>query len=113
MGRIDEDWQTVAAAHRRKQLEAIPPTWRLDDKTLSKLRGDTTPDTGRLIKLQAAKNSGVLSDSEVYITETYTAKQLLELMAEGKLKALDVTRAFSKRAAIAQQLVSASGAWPL
>ena len=106
MGSTTEDWQSIATAHQLKQLYAIPQEWKLDDEALKKLAGDGTVDVGRLIKLQAAKLSGIMSEGELHITEAYTATQLLDLMAEGKLKALDVTTAFSKRAAIAQQLVS-------
>ncbi|KAB5515363.1 amidase signature domain-containing protein [Coniochaeta sp. 2T2.1] len=106
MGSTTEDWQTIAAAHRSKQLEAIPDTWRLNEEALTKLRGDSTPDAGRLIKLQAARVSGIMSEDELHITEAYTATQLLEMMAHGKLTALEVTIAFSKCAAIAQQLTS-------
>jgi hypothetical protein len=38
------------------------------------------------------------------ITESYTVVELLKALSVGDLSALDVTVAFSKRAAIAQQL---------
>lgn len=49
--------------------------------------------------------SGIMTTKELEITEM-DATSLLELMASGQLKSYDVTLAFCKRAAIAQQLVS-------
>jgi amidase len=40
------------------------------------------------------------------ITESYDARRLLRQLATGQLTSVEVTEAFSKRAAIAQQLVS-------
>jgi amidase len=48
-----------------------------------------------------------LSASEIAITES-SAHSLLASLAEGKLTAIEVTKAFLKRAAIAQKLVSQS-----
>jgi amidase len=58
-----------------------------------------------LIALDAIQKSGLLSQAEVEITENYTASRLLEKIASGSVSAVAVTHAFSKRAAIAQQLV--------
>lgn len=48
---------------------------------------------------------GILTAKELQITEQYTVSQLLEALKSGQLTALEVTVAYCKRAAIAQQLV--------
>lgn len=52
------------------------------------------------------RRSGILSSHEIQITEAYDVAGLLKGLASGTLTAVDVTAAFSKRAAIAHQLVS-------
>jgi amidase len=47
---------------------------------------------------------GIMSKEELELTDK-DATELLELLASGKVKSYDVTLAFCKRAAIAQQLV--------
>lgn len=49
-------------------------------------------------------SSGILSEQELKITES-TASELVPRLAKGQLKAVDVTLAFCKRAALAHQLV--------
>lgn len=52
------------------------------------------------------KASGLLTDAELSMTENYSASQLVGLIARGDLTSEEVTRAFLKRAGIAQQLVN-------
>lgn len=101
-----EPWHALAAAHREKQLQAIPEAWRLTDEKLKEISGHGTPDSGRLVKIQAAANAGLLTDKELDITEKFTAEQLLGKIAKKELLSEEVVVAFCKRAAIAQQLVS-------
>lgn len=100
------DWKTPAAAHRQKQLDAIPSEWLLTEQQIQALSGSGTKDSGRLVKLQVARKAGILSERELDITENYTATQLRDQIALGQLKSVDVTVALAKRAAIAQQFVS-------
>lgn len=58
--------------------------------------------------LDFPRQSGLLTITEIDITENYDAVSLLDAMASGKLTSLAVTTAFCKRAAIAHQLVSDS-----
>ena len=51
------------------------------------------------------RKCGLLSEQELQITEDYEVTALIAALASGKLTSLAVTTAFSKRAAIAQQLV--------
>jgi amidase len=47
-----------------------------------------------------------LTEQELRITEHYTIAELLSALADGTLTSAEVTLAYSKRAAVAQQLVS-------
>lgn len=46
----------------------------------------------------------MLTEKELRITEAYDVRHLLKALASGELTSVDVTVAFCKRAAIAQQL---------
>lgn len=52
--------------------------------------------------------SGIMTAEELAWTEK-DATELLRLISEGKLKSYDLTLAFCKRAAIAQQVVRTNG----
>ncbi|KAK8117214.1 uncharacterized protein PG998_005495 [Apiospora kogelbergensis] len=110
MGEISQSrqpsWEVVAKEHATKQLNNIPAEWRLAQDKLDQLSGVGTADEGRLVQLQAAKKSGLLSDRELDITENHTAQDLLPKLAAGQLTSVEVTVAFCKRAALAQQLTS-------
>ncbi|RAK87162.1 fatty-acid amide hydrolase [Aspergillus costaricaensis CBS 115574] len=96
-----EDWRTLVA-RKRKQLDAqIPSEWRLTEKFLA-----TIPANGRLIEADVVRGSGILSEKELSITENYSATELLDELSKGAVSSVDVTTAFCKRAAIAQQLTS-------
>lgn len=96
----EQSWQAIAAA-RRKQLDLlIPKEWKLSEEFKASLPAD-----GRLIQADPARKSGILSETELDITESYSAAQLLERLARSEVSSLAVTTAFCKRAAIAQQLV--------
>ena len=95
-----KDWRTTVAQKREQLASAVPSEWRLDDKLLASL-----PQNANLIEADIPRRSGILSEEELQITETYTAEELLQQLAAGGLSSLAVTTAFCKRAAIAQQLV--------
>ncbi|KAK1635711.1 amidase signature domain-containing protein [Colletotrichum phormii] len=98
------DWEQIAREHRKEQKEKIPSAWLLDNDKLDQLRGAGTTEEGRLIGLQAAKNSGILDSREIDITENYTARELVRYLRLGALSAEKVATAYCKRAAVAQQL---------
>ncbi|KAI4704841.1 hypothetical protein J4E89_009426 [Alternaria sp. Ai002NY15] len=58
------------------------------------------------MKMGIARKSGLLNEKELEITEKYTVEELLKQLKDGTLSSLEVTIAFSKRAAMAQQLLS-------
>jgi Asp-tRNA(Asn)/Glu-tRNA(Gln) amidotransferase A subunit family amidase len=56
--------------------------------------------------LHIPRESRILSADETMLTETYSAETLLSALASRKFSALDITTAFCKRTAIAQQLTN-------
>jgi amidase len=56
--------------------------------------------------MEIPSTCGILTPTELELTEKYDATDLVQLMTSGKLKSYDVTLAFCKRAAIAQQCVN-------
>ncbi|KAL4926283.1 general amidase GmdB [Aspergillus undulatus] len=96
-----EAWQAIVAEHRKQLDLLIPAEWKLSEEFKSSLPAD-----GRLLQVDPVRKSGILSDTELEITENYSAAQLVQRLAWGEVSSLAVTTAFSKRAAIAQQLTS-------
>jgi amidase len=97
-------WQDRVARKRADCLTAIPAAWRLDSDVLDSLPKLSSSDT-RIDGQHVLECSGILSKKELEITQNYTASQLLQKLADGALTSVAVTEAFSKRAAVEQQLV--------
>lgn len=91
-----EPWRDIAARKKAEQLGRIPEAWRLPDST----------DLDKSNILQIPRQSGILSDIELQITEEYDATELVDELANGNLTSEAVATAFCKRAAIAQQLTN-------
>jgi hypothetical protein len=89
-----ETWQSKVAKKQAEVKAAIPAQWLLP------------PSIRPPSVLDIPRKCGILSERELIITESYDARQLLHQLAIGRLTSVEVTEAFSKRAAIAQQLVS-------
>lgn len=85
-------WEHIAADKRARIDRSIPSEWKIS----------ASPSLTSVIDVPAS--SGVLSAQELKITES-TASELVPQLAKGQLKAVDVTLAFCKRAALAHQLV--------
>jgi len=100
------EWKIIASRHRAEQQQAIPQDWVLSESKIAELNGTGTANEGRLIVLEAASKADLLSKKELEITENYTAKELLKKIHSGEYSSEEVVVAFSKRAAIAQQLTS-------
>uniref|UniRef100_A0A8H7N2E8 amidase n=1 Tax=Bionectria ochroleuca TaxID=29856 RepID=A0A8H7N2E8_BIOOC len=100
-------WQTKAAEKRAACQEAIPKDWILPQSILETLpaKSDLPKTKVNLIDLDIPRRSGILTEREIEITESFSTSQLLEGLASGKFTSYEVTLAFSKRAAIVQQLV--------
>jgi amidase len=56
--------------------------------------------------LNVVRRSGILSDRELELTEAYDARSLRDQLASGSIKSEELVVAFSKRAAIAQQVTN-------
>ena len=96
MGSTQPEWKTKAAAKRARQLDSIPKEWHLPESVLKTKPKNT---------YEFLKTCGALTAQELQITETTDAQALLDMMASGEFPAVAVTKAFCKRAAIAQQLI--------
>jgi amidase len=91
-----EPWRDIAARKKAEQQARIPDTWRLPEST----------NFEQSNVLQVPRQSGILTDIELQITEEYDATELVDELAKGNLSSSDVATAFCKRAAIAQQLTN-------
>jgi amidase len=101
-------WQTKVAEKQQQSQAAIPEAWQLPDSIVNALAYPLEEKPNRLIELDIPRKSGILSEKELDITEQNTVAQLLAKLASGEFTSLEVTTAFCKRAAIAQQLVNAA-----
>ncbi|KAJ5920425.1 hypothetical protein N7516_011283 [Penicillium verrucosum] len=95
------NWQDLVAAKRHECEQKIPRDWLLSPDQLALAQA-----TPHVLEIDLPRRSGVLSEVELDLTENYTASQLLVKLASGDASSLDVTGAFCKRAAIAQQVIS-------
>lgn len=97
---ISESWQSIVAAKQASAKEKIPAAWRLSESYL-----EVSEESLESV-LSVPRECGLLSPVELEITDQHDAVSLVHKLAEGTFTAEQVTAAFSKRAAIAQQLVS-------
>ncbi|KAI7199926.1 amidase, partial [Hortaea werneckii] len=95
---MSEMWQAIAARKQQERADRIPSQWNLSPSHIT--------HESRTNLLNVPRECGLLSDQELDITENYDASALVVGMSSGKLKAVDVTTAFCKRAAIAHQLTN-------
>ena len=93
---IKQPWEARAAAKRASIAAKIPSDWRLSERDLKKAE-DRRNLTGSFIEQY-------LTDHERMITGL-SAVSLLSKIRDKDLTALEVTSAFCKRTAIAQQMV--------
>ena len=93
----EQNWEKIAEAKRAALAECIPPHFRIPK--------DKLPPESQLHVTTWPKESGWFTANELEITAS-TASQVLKKIASKAWSAEDVTVAFCKRAAAAQQLVS-------
>lgn len=96
-----EDFKLVAQRKTDSNAAKIPKEWQLQSRYLDNLGPNADVNV-----LDIPRKSGILSEKELDITENYDATALLEKLASKHFSSYEVVLAFSKRAAIAQQLVS-------
>lgn len=101
-------WESKVAVKQQSSREKIPKEWLLPASVTDMLQMPLSEHPNRLMKMGIARKSGLLSEKELEITEKYTVEELLKQLKDGALSSLEVTIAFSKRAAMAQQLVRMS-----
>ena len=92
-----ETWQEKAKIKRNQAAAAIPWEWKLSESLTQNDQTSVLDIPGRC---------GILNERELDITENYDAIALLEKLDSRQFTAVEVTTAFSKRAAIAQQLTN-------
>lgn len=90
-------WQEIASEQQRLRDSQISKGWILE----------SLPTESVANVMNAPYTCGLMTKKELALTEK-DATDLLAMMARGELKSHDLTSAFCKRAAIAQQLVSLS-----
>jgi len=90
-----KDWQTLARKKREAILAAIPLEWCLK----------SIPEAGEVKDITGAYIEQYLSADEKEITNT-DAVGIVGKTKSGVWSAVDVTKAFCHRAALAHQLVS-------
>lgn len=88
-------WEEIAEAKRAALAEQIPPEYRVPT--------DRLPPESQLDVTTWPRESGWFSPKELDITDS-TASHILKKIAAKDWSAEEVTRAFCKRAAAAQQL---------
>jgi amidase len=96
---IQENWKVRADRKRAERDGGIPKEWLLPSKITDTVREDAT-----ISVTDIPRTCGILTAKEVDITENHDAVDLVKKMAAKELTAVEVTQAFCKRAAIAQQL---------
>lgn len=94
------DWKAKGQAKLASTSAKIPAAWKLSDDLLK----DGGLTSSRNV-LNVPRESGILTERELELTEAYDATDLVHKLASGEIGAEELTVAFCKRAAIAQQLV--------
>ncbi|KAK1985882.1 amidase [Colletotrichum cereale] len=92
-----ETWELAAAKKRESLAASIPPEWRVPE--------DLLPPASQADVTTWPKTSGWFTETELAITDS-TAAELVQKLASGQLKSLEVTKAFCKRAVAAHQLTN-------
>ncbi|KAL4890628.1 amidase signature domain-containing protein [Aspergillus ambiguus] len=87
-------WKHTVVKKRESQLASIPPPWRLSPSVLA---------SAPLNTVALIRSCGVLSPQELEWTDTKDIKVLLAKLASREITSVQLTTAFSKRAAVAQQ----------
>ena len=100
MASPEAPWKDIARRKQEQRAAAIPRKWRLRNLPKEGAQYGSQP------VLHVPLDGRILSPSELAITELYTARTLVEALSTNKLTSLAVVTAFSKRAAIAQQVTN-------
>ena len=93
----DPHWKPTILAKRNTQINSIPPSWRLPENALK----DPSASS-----IQVIQSSGILTPDELAWTETTDIRELVSLITSRRVSSEQLTTAFCKRAAIAQQVTN-------
>ncbi|KAE8138907.1 amidase signature domain-containing protein [Aspergillus pseudotamarii] len=104
--REESSWQHRVEQKRQRCANKIPAEWRIPDELMASLHAPLADHKNNLIRNNIIRQSGIMTQHELQITEEYTVPDLLAALANGRLSSVEVTLAYCKRAAMAQQLVS-------
>ncbi|UPK97388.1 hypothetical protein LCI18_008323 [Fusarium solani-melongenae] len=96
---LSTDWKALVEAKRAHLYAQIRPEWHLPDKITNQVHHTSHASAFNLLD-----NTNLLSQRERETTENYDASTLIEMMATGAISSVEVTTAFCKGAAAAQQL---------
>jgi amidase len=88
-------WSDIGLAKRNARDRLIPNSWKIPTENYA----------ARTNVLDVPLTCGILTDREITITSNYDAVDIVNGIKAGTFSAKEVTVAFCKRAAIAQQLV--------
>ncbi|KAJ5222842.1 uncharacterized protein N7469_009082 [Penicillium citrinum] len=91
----DPHWKQTILAKRNTQLNSIPSSWRLSEEVLNH------PPVS---SIQIIQSSGILTPDEIAWTVTTDIRDLVSLITSRRVSSEQLTTAFCKRAAIAQQV---------
>ncbi|KAK0947890.1 hypothetical protein LTR48_003800 [Friedmanniomyces endolithicus] len=95
--RMETDWTDIAAKAQTKLRNSIPAEYRIPH--------DKLPPEDQLDVTGFPAKCGLMSEGELKITESY-ATEIVGAVAAGEWTAVEVTKAFCKRAAIAHQVTN-------
>ncbi|KMP05938.1 acetamidase [Coccidioides immitis RMSCC 2394] len=93
------DWQLKVQAKQVEVAAKIPKEWRLPSEITESISQDSKKSV-----IDVPRTCGLLTPRELEITENYDATDLLQKLASREFSSVEVTTAFAKRAAIAQQV---------
>ncbi|KAJ6000884.1 amidase signature domain-containing protein [Penicillium waksmanii] len=98
---VSPEWQLLIDEKRAHRDACIPFEWRVPKHIVDKVSPEATVSAFDLLR-----ESELLTERDNELTELYDATSLLELLAAKIVSSVEVTTAFCKRAAIAQQLTN-------
>lgn len=88
-------WKPAVLTKRNTQINSIPTSWQLPESVLKSLPASS---------ITVIRSSGILSADELSWTETTDIRDLVSLITSRRVSSEQLTTAFCKRAAIAQQV---------
>lgn len=88
-------WKPAVLTKRNTQMNSIPPSWRLPESVL-----ENPPASS----IHIVRSSGILTAEELSWTEITDIRDLVLLITSRRVSSEQLTTAFCKRAAIAQQV---------